>query len=90
MIRVEVKPRFDSKYDFYISEDGEPYCNSSQGYENVEDAERTVRKMWPQLPDCCEPACCLHDPDGLQATKPEAVVLVVRYRGGKTKTEQIR
>lgn len=89
MILAEVKPREDGKYDIYVSEDGEPYVNSSQGYENVEDAEALARKLWPKLPDCCEPGCCLHNPQHGDPA-PERVVLRVKYRNGQTKTEQLR
>ncbi|WP_283612367.1 hypothetical protein [Mycolicibacterium poriferae] len=79
MILVEVKPRDDGRYDIYVSEDGEPYVNSSQGYENVEDAERIARKLF------AGPAFSM---GGEQITPP--VTLRTKYRTGQTKTEQLR
>lgn len=87
MIKVEVKPRADERYDAYITFDdnGEPWANTSQGYENVEDAERAVYRVlaslevWSRVVGV-SPAL----------TEPEPVVMVTTYRNGKTRTEQIR
>lgn len=75
MILVEVKPRDDGRYDIYASEGGEPYMHSSQGYENVEDAERIARKLFGRDVDGCPDS-----PAALRTT----------YRTGQTKTEQLR
>ena len=76
MIRVDIKPRHDNRFDIHVSADnGEQLLNSSQGYENVEDAERVVRRLFgPVLVD----------------GRLQTVALRVEYRDGKTKTEQIR
>lgn len=76
MIRVNVRPRADDKFDIYVAADnGEELLNSSQGYENVEDAEKIVRRLFGKV--------------GLTG-ETQTVALVTTYRDGKTKTEQIR
>lgn len=106
MILIEVKPRQDNLFDIYVGDEGDHFVNSDQGYENVEDAESIVRRLWPpvQLPvgDGLEWSA---DIDGtltrilddylraavqLVAANTEKVVLRVTYRDGKTKTEQLR
>ena len=76
MIKATVKPRHDNRFDIYLTSDnGELLLNSNQGYENVEDAERIVRRLFAPV----------------QLTgQPQTVALRVEYRDGKTKTEQIR
>lgn len=47
MIRVDVKPRQDNKFDITIADDnGHTLLNSDQGYENVEDAVAVVRRVF--------------------------------------------
>lgn len=76
MIRVEVKTRQDNLFDIWVhAENGELLLHSSQGYENVEDAEKIARRIFGDV----------------QLTgKPQTVALRVTYRDGKTKTEQLR
>ncbi|MGA5467154.1 hypothetical protein [Mycobacterium sp. NPDC050041] len=76
MIRIDVKPRSDNKFDIYVTDDnGTPLLNSSQGYANVEDAEWIVRRLFGRVAATGE---------------PQTVALRVEYRNGKTKTEQLR
>lgn len=49
-ILIEVKPREDDRYDIYVGDEGDQFVNSSQGYENPEDAVAIVRRLWPPLP----------------------------------------
>lgn len=87
MIKVEVRPRADNKYDAYITfeDNGEQWANTSQGYENVEDAQRSVYRVLASLQKWSEVV-------GVSPafTTPEPIVMVTTYRDGKTKTEQIR
>lgn len=47
---VEVKPRQDNLYDIWVhAKNGKLLLHSSQGYENVEDAEAVVRELWPPI-----------------------------------------
>lgn len=76
MIRVVVKPRSDNKFDVHIADDnGNLLLSSDQGYENVEDAEKVVRRIFSLV---------------AAVGSEQAVVLRVEYRNGKTKTEQLR
>ena len=76
MIKATVKPREDNRFDIYLSTDnGELLLSSNQGYENVEDAERIVRRLFAPV-----------QLTGL----PQTVVMRTEYRNGKTKTEQVR
>lgn len=63
MILVDVKPRQDNLYDIYVSDPGDHFLNSNQGYENVEDAERIARRLWPPLPDSEEVRAALRTRD---------------------------
>lgn len=58
MIRVEIKPRQDDLFDIWVGDEGDHFVNSHQGYENVEDAVRIARRLWPpiELPDLGEVA----------------------------------
>lgn len=77
MIRVDIKPRQDDRYDIYVSDDnGNALLNSNQGYENVEDAEKVARRLFGR-------------PVVLTGAV-QTVALRVEYRSGKTKTEQLR
>lgn len=50
MIKVEIKPRQDNLFDIWVhAANGELLLHSSQGYENVEDAERVARLLF--MPD---------------------------------------
>jgi hypothetical protein len=87
MIKVDVKPRDDNKFDIYVSDGNnkEPLLNSNQGYENVEDAERIAYRLLSSL----------HVWSTVVGVQPdfktaEPIVLVTTYRDGKTRTEQIR
>jgi hypothetical protein len=76
MIKVTVKPRRDNKFDVHIADDnGNELLSSNQGYENVEDAEKVVRRIFSLV---------------AATDKEQSVVLRVEYRNGKTKTEQLR
>ena len=76
MIRVDIKPRQDDRYDIYVSDDnGNALLNSNQGYENVEDAEKVARRLFGP---------------GVLTGAVQTVALRVEYRSGKTKTEQLR
>lgn len=96
MIKISVKPRQDNLFDIYVGDEGDHFLNSDQGYENVEDAEAIVRRCWPPMPSVDEiresrpeiPRRFIETMKALLA--PEPVVLVVTYRNGKTKTEQLR
>lgn len=100
MIKVAVKPRQDDLYDIYVGDEGDHFLNSNQGYANVEDAERIVHRLWPGLPTADDAYYTSilglgyipreHVTAILESLKAEPVVLVVTYRDGKTKTEQIR
>lgn len=48
-INVTVKPRQDDLFDIWVGDEGDHFVASSQGYANVEDAERIVRRMWPPI-----------------------------------------
>jgi len=87
MIRAEVRPRADNRFDIYVTfdENDEPFVNSSQGYENVEDAERAAKRAFASLHVWSKVVGVSPD-----FTEPEPIVLVTHYRNGKTKTEQIR
>lgn len=75
MIKVEVKPRHDNRFDIWLSADnGELLLSSNQGYENVEDAERIVHRLFSRV----------------QVTgEQQRVVLTTTYRDGRQHTEQI-
>lgn len=76
MIRVDIKPRQDDRYDIYVSDDnGNALLNSNQGYENVEDAEKVARRLFSPV---------------VLTGGVQTVALRVEYRSGKTKTEQLR
>lgn len=76
MIRVEVRPRADNRFDIYVADDnGNELLNSNQGYENVEDAEHVARRLFGRV---------------VATGEAQTVALQVTYRDGKTKTEQIR
>lgn len=77
MIRVDVKPRSDNKFDIYVSEDGEPLLNSNQGYENVEDAIAVARRLFGPVQFSGKAA-------------DRAIALRVQFRDGTTHTEQLR
>jgi hypothetical protein len=82
MIVAKVKPRSDNKFDIYVEDrNGEPLLNSNQGYENVEDAEQIVRRLFGAGGSPVESD--LHH-------RADPVVLTVQYRDGTTKTEQLR
>lgn len=87
MIRVEVKPRKDNRYDVYVTFDDndEPFVNSSQGYENVEDAQRAVYRVFASLHVWSRVVGVSPD-----FTEAEPIAMVTHYRDGTTKTEQIR
>ncbi|WP_319456911.1 MULTISPECIES: hypothetical protein [unclassified Mycobacterium] len=87
MIKVEVKPRSDNKFDIYVSDgdNKEPLLNSNQGYENVEDAERIAYRLLASLPVWSRVVGVSPD-----FTEAEPIILVTTYRDGKTRTEQIR
>jgi hypothetical protein len=87
VIKVEVKPRKDDRYDVYVTfnEADEPFVNSSQGYENVEDAERAAYRAFASLSVWSRVVGVAPD-----FTEPEPIVMVTTYRTGKTRTEQIR
>lgn len=76
MIRIEVKPRQDNLFDIWVHADnGEVLLHSSQGYENVEDAVKIVRRIFGPVK---------------VTEKPQTVALRIKYRNGKTHTEQLR
>lgn len=76
MIRVDIKPRQDDRYDIYVSDDnGNALLNSNQGYENVEDAEKVAWRLFGPV---------------VLTGAVQTVALRVEYRSGKTKTEQLR
>ena len=76
MIRVDIKPRQDDRYDIYVSDDnGNALLNSNQGYENVEDAEKVARRLFGPV---------------VLTGAVQTVALRVEYRSGKPKTEQLR
>lgn len=76
MINVTVKSRQDNRFDIWVAADnGEQLFNSNQGYENVEDAERVVRRAF--------------GPVGVTG-ELQTVNLTVEYRDGKIKREKIR
>lgn len=87
MIKVEVKPRADNRFDVYVSfsENDEPFVNSSQGYENVEDAQRAAYRVFASLSVWSHVVGVSPD-----FAIPEPIVMVTTYRDGKTKTETIR
>lgn len=84
MISVTVKPRSDNRFDIYVhAENGELLMNSSQGYENVEDAERIAH--------LCFGLAFRHDDTGiLNAPEWEPARLTVEYRDGRVKSEVLR
>ncbi|MEV5360598.1 hypothetical protein AB0K45_09665 [Micrococcus luteus] len=102
-VLVEVKPRGDNRFDIYVGDFGDAYLNSSQGYENVEDAVRIVRKLWPPFAASdqshvlvevaveANPVAVPRD-DLMKALTIDwaPVVLRVTYRDGTQKTEQLR
>lgn len=100
MIRVDIKPRQDDRYDIYVSDDnGNALLNSNQGYENVEDAERVVRNLWPPLPTVDALGMEPDDRDVIGLTLEGAALvlahlrpvhLTVEYRDGRVKSEQLR
>lgn len=75
-INVAVKPRGDNRFDIYVADDnGCELLNSSQGYENVEDAEQVVRRLFGPV---------------VATGQAQTVELHLEYRDGTTKTEQLR
>lgn len=102
MIRVEIRPRQDDKYDMYVGDEGDHFANSDQGYENVEDVIEIARRLWPPLPTFGDIHTAawgteVRVPSELVAGVLEAVtrasepvVMRVNYRNGKTHTERLR
>lgn len=77
MIRIDVKPRKDNKFDIYVfGANGTQLFNSSQGYENAEDAVEIVRKVF--------------GPPQWGKAADQALALKVTFRDGTTHTEQLR
>jgi hypothetical protein len=84
LIRVDVKPRQDNLFDIWVhAANGAVLLNSSQGYENVEDAESIARLLFGTR-------SVANDAGTGTVTESAPVALKVTYRDGKTKTEQIR
>lgn len=84
MIQVTVKPRADNRFDIYVhAKNGELLLNSSQGYENVEDAEAVARRCFSSID---------HDASTKEgvAMPNVPVQLTVEYRTGDVKAERIR
>lgn len=100
MITIKVKPRQDDLYDIYVGDPGDHFLNSDQGYSNVEDAVAIVHRCFPPAPSVDELAA---QAQALKADIPrkyieailmmlaaEPVILLITYRDGTTRTEQLR
>lgn len=85
MILVEIRPRQDDLFDIWvIGANGEVLLNSSQGYENSEDAEAIARKLFGSVDHEASHKA------GFGVANTEPVALRITYRTGKTHTEQLR
>lgn len=81
MIKVKIEPRNgDGLYEIHVGDAGDNFLVSHQGYENVEDAERIVRRLFVFDNRVLDPSL----------PAPEHVDLSVRYRNGKGKHEMLR
>lgn len=85
MIDVKVKPRADDRFDIYLLIDGEPIMNSSQGYENIEDAHRVVYRCLASLAVWSKVVGVSPD-----FSVPEPIIMETTFRSGSKMTEQIR
>ena len=76
MIEVKIEPRAgDRLYEIHVGAQGVAFLVSHQGYENADDAEALVRRLWPPVSG---------------AGLVEAVDLTVTYRNGRGKHEMLR
>lgn len=88
-IKVRIEPRKgDGLYEIHVGDAGDNFLVSHQGYENAEDAERLVRRLFA-TPRTFTAAELQAAPELINAP-PEPVDLAVRYRTGKGKHEMLR